>query len=258
MSAIEVKGLQGRLTATVEGGGTATPVLFVHSDAGRRSHWDAQLRHLAAIRRAIALDLRGAGESETPRDGDQSFAGRAGDIGAVLDQLGIDRAVIVGHSGGAAVALTFAVAHPERVAGLLLLDPAGDPASVPEAQRQAYLRDMRGPGYEALARAYYGSLGGPNREVTERVIVDLLATPKATVIDLTEALNTFEPKRLLGRYDGPTLVVVTPATDQPWMLHRMGALPYRIVEGTGHWIHLDKPDEFNAILDELLAGIDRA
>jgi pimeloyl-ACP methyl ester carboxylesterase len=69
------------------------------------------------------------------------------------------------------------------------------------------------------------------------------------------ALNAFEPRRLLGRYPGPMLVLVGPATDQPWMLHGMGQLPYRIVAGTGHRIQLDKPDEFNDILDEFLAGI---
>jgi len=154
------------------------------------------------------------------------------------------------------VALTFAVAHPKRVAGLLLVDPAGDPSSFPEEQRDAVMRELRGPGYETVSRNYYASLGGPNPEVNGRVIADLLAAPKETVLGLFAALNAFKPKGLLGRFAGPTLVVVTPQTDQPWMLHRMGGLPHRVVEGTGHWIQLDKPDEVNAILDEFLAEID--
>ena len=236
MSTIEVKGPEGQLVATVVGSGAPIPVLFIHADAGNRHHWDAQLEHVSASRRAIAFDLRGAGDSEPPRDGDQSFAGRTADVGAVLDQLDVDRAVLVGHSGGAVVALTFAVAHPERVAGLLLVDPAGDPSAFPEEQREAVMRDLRGPAYETVSRNYYASLGGPNADVNERVIGDLLAAPKETVIGLFAALNAFEPKRLLDRFSGPTLVLVTPQTDQPWMLHRMGDLPHRIIDGTGHWI----------------------
>src|SRR5262249_30333378 len=154
MSTIEVNGPEGKLVATIVGSGTAIPVLFIHADAGTRDHWDAQLQQVAATRRAVALDLRGAGASEVPRDGDQSFIGRAADVGAVLDHLGIDRAVLVGHSGGAVVALTFAVAHPGRVAGLLLIDPAGDPSAFPAEQREAVMRELRGPAYETVSRNY--------------------------------------------------------------------------------------------------------
>jgi pimeloyl-ACP methyl ester carboxylesterase len=46
---------------------------------------------------------------------------------------------------------------------------------------------------------------------------------------------------------------VTPYNDQPFSLHRLGrGFPHRVVQGTGHWIQLDQPDEFNAILDEFL------
>jgi pimeloyl-ACP methyl ester carboxylesterase len=257
MAKLVFEGPAGRLVADDRGSGPNLPVAFIHADGGNRLHWSAMLDHLALMRRAVALDLRGHGESEPPRDGDLSYAGRAADIGALLDRISAEKAVLVAHSGGAVAALTYAVAHPERVAGLLLVDPAGDPKAVPAEQREGYMREVRGPGYEALAAGYYGSIAGSNTTVRERVVADILATPKATVIGTMEALDAFEPERLVGKYRGPILVVVTPQTDQPWMLHRMGAgMPFRIVEGTGHWIHLDKPAEFNAILDEFLAGID--
>jgi pimeloyl-ACP methyl ester carboxylesterase len=51
----------------------------------------------------------------------------------------------------------------------------------------------------------------------------------------------------------PTLSIVTPYNDQPFSLHRLGkGFPHRVVPGTGHWIQLDKPDDFNRMMDEFL------
>jgi pimeloyl-ACP methyl ester carboxylesterase len=252
MAHVIIGGPQGQLVADDRGAGSSSPVVFVHGDAGTRQHWSAALEHVAANRRAVALDLRGHGESSPPEDGDLSYAGRAADIGALVDVLGAKQVVLVAHSGGAIAALTYAVGHPSRVAGLVLVDPAGDPKSIPIEQREAALQQLRGAGYREGLRAYYTSIAGPNAQVRERVVADALATPQATVVGTFEALNTFEPRNLVGRYKGPTLVIVTPQTDQGWTLHRIGNLPYRVVESTGHWIHLDKPDEMNAILDRFL------
>ena len=253
MAHVIIGGPQGQLVADDRGSGAPTPVVFVHSDLGTRQHWWGAIGHIASTRRGTALDLRGHGESAPPADGDFSYEGRAADIGALIDVLA-KQVVLVGHSGGAIAALTYAVEHPSRVVGLVLVDPAGDPDSVPAEQRRALMQQLRGADYRDVIRGYYASIAGENADVRERVIADALATSQATAIGTFEALNSFEPRKLLGRYQGPILVVVTPQTDQEWMLHRMGNLPYRVVESTGHWIHLEKPAEFNAILDQFLAA----
>jgi pimeloyl-ACP methyl ester carboxylesterase len=66
----------------------------------------------------------------------------------------------------------------------------------------------------------------------------------------------FDPRPALARYRGPILSVVTPLNDQPFSLHRLGkGFPHHMVQGTGHWIQLDKPEEFNRLLDEFLKGV---
>lgn len=105
---------------------TALPVVFVHSFGGNTTHWAAQLEHLRHTRRAIALDLRGSGKSGPPDDGDYSIEALARDVASVVDSLDLRRLVLVGHSQGATTALAYAGAHPERVAGLVLIDsPTG-------------------------------------------------------------------------------------------------------------------------------------
>ena len=73
----------------------------------------------------VAVDLRGHGRSEAPAAGDYAVESLAADIAAVVDALGLGRFVLVGHSMGGAAALAYADAHPERVAGLVLVGTPG-------------------------------------------------------------------------------------------------------------------------------------
>ena len=93
----------------MDDGGTGGPaVLFVHSLAGGAAHWEAQLEHLRGTRRAVAFDVRGHGGSDRPADGDYAIASLAGDVAAVADGLGLGPFVLVGHSMGGGVALSYA------------------------------------------------------------------------------------------------------------------------------------------------------
>jgi pimeloyl-ACP methyl ester carboxylesterase len=228
------------------------PVVFVHSLAGNSTHWSKQLEHLRPNRRAVALDLRGHGRSERPKNDDYTIAGMAGDVAAVADSLGLDRFVLVGHSIGGGVALAYAGAHPDRVAGLVLVDPIGDGKQIPLAEAKAYLAGFE-TNYDSTSRGYWTSVAGPDSAIQKRLLADLEATPREAVVRGLRDVMQFDPHPALARYQGPTLSIVTPHNDMPSSLHRLGkGFPHRMVEGTGHWIQLDKPDEINRLLDEFL------
>ena len=251
MSALTLPGPAGAL-AIDDGGGGGLPVVFVHSLAGNSSHWAAQLEHLRPSRRAVALDLRGHGRSEPPKNGDYSIAGMAGDVAAVVDALGLDRFVLVGHSMGGGVALSYAGAHPERVAGLLLVDPIGDGKQISEADTKPLLAGLDS-NYDTAIREYWTGIGGPAGAVRERLLADLKATPRETVVPAFRGSLQFDPAPSLTRYRGPVLSIVTPYNDQSFSLHRLGkGFPHRVVTGTGHWIQLDRPGQFNGLMDEFL------
>jgi pimeloyl-ACP methyl ester carboxylesterase len=235
-----------------DGGLGGLPVVFVHSLAGNSSHWAAQLEHLRPSRQAVALELRGHGRSEPPRNGDYSIRGMAGDVAAAVDMLGLDQFVLVGHSMGGGVALSYAGAHPERVACLLLVDPIGDGKQISGADTQPLLAGLDS-NYDTTIREYWTGIAGPDGSVRERLLADLRATPRKTVVPAFRAALQFDPDPSLARYQGPKLSIVTPYNDQPLSLHRLGkGFPHRMIQGTGHWIQLDKPEEFNGLLDEFL------
>jgi pimeloyl-ACP methyl ester carboxylesterase len=255
MAPVYLPGPAGALR--VDDGGPSTPtdpvpVIFVHSLAGNADQWSEQLARLRATRRAIAIELRGHGRSEAPRNGDYSITAMATDIAAVTDELELEQIVLVGHSLGGGVSLAYAGAHPERVAGLLLLDPIGDGKQISPEEVQPLL-DGLATDYLGTIRKYWTTIAGTIETVRQRLLADLDATPRQTVIRAFPEALRFDPDPWLARYRGPILSVIAPYNDQPFSLHRLGrGFPYRMVQGTGHWIQLDKPDEFYAILDEFL------
>lgn len=247
-----VSGERGKTLAIDDGGRGGLPVVFLHSLAGNSTHWAAQLQHLRPARRAVALDLRGHGRSEAPRNGDYSIAAMAGDVMATANDLRIERLVLVGHSMGGGVALEYAGARPDRIAALLLVDPIGDGTQIPQAEAKSFLAGLDS-NYDTTIQGYWTSIAGPDSAVRQRLLDDLRATPRDAVVRVLREVMAYDPHPALGRYQGPKLAIVTPSNDAPFSLHRLGkGFPHKVVTGTGHWIQLDKPDEFNRLLDEFL------
>jgi pimeloyl-ACP methyl ester carboxylesterase len=176
----------------------------------------------------------------------------ADDVGAVADTLGLERFVLIGHSMGGGVALTYAGQHPERVAGLLLVDPISDGKQIPADEATSFLAGFE-TNYDSASRAHWASVAGPDSAVRERLLADLNATPGPAVTAILREVIRFDPHPALARYSGPKLSIITPYNDMPSSLHRLGkGFSHRMVESTGHWIQLDKPDEVNRLLDEFL------
>lgn len=103
--------------------GAGEPVVLLHGTPSYSYEWRHVVPHVeAAGHRVITYDLLGYGRSERPVDRDTSVAAQTELLGHLLDALGVDRAAVVAHDIGGAVGQRFAVAHPERVSRLLLID----------------------------------------------------------------------------------------------------------------------------------------
>ena len=105
--------------------GTAKPILCIHGITANCRCWDALAGVLAPEYHIVAMDLRGSGESDKPSRG-YSLDYHLKDINCLLDDLGIDRVVIMGHSLGAFIGLAFAAQYPDRTDRLILVDGGGD------------------------------------------------------------------------------------------------------------------------------------
>jgi pimeloyl-ACP methyl ester carboxylesterase len=113
------------LAANVWPGGDGT-VIAIHGLTANHTCWHPIASLVAPHRRLIAYDLRGRGDSDKPARG-YDLAVHGADLGGVLDHFRIERAIVMGHSLGAGIAVRFAAHHPERVERLVLFDGGFDP-----------------------------------------------------------------------------------------------------------------------------------
>lgn len=128
------------------------PILAVHGISATHRSWDLVADALAD-RRVIAADLRGRGRSNT-LPGPYGLERHADDLAAALDALEVDRAFVVGHSMGAFVTVRFAERHPDRVAGIVLIDgglPVPNPEGIAPEDLPAVLL---GPALERLSMTF--------------------------------------------------------------------------------------------------------
>jgi len=105
--------------------GMGNPILCVHGITANCRCWDILANALAPAYRVLAMDLRGRGGSGKPSEG-YALDYHLHDINCMLDDLSIDRAVIMGHSLGAFIGLAFAAEYPDRIDRLILVDGGGD------------------------------------------------------------------------------------------------------------------------------------
>lgn len=241
-----------------DGGRGGLPVVFVHGLGGDHEVWREQLDHLRASRRAVALDLRGHGRSAPAADpSSYSPYDLAEDVHAVMTRLGIGRAVLVGHSLGGAVVAAFAGRYPEEAAGLFFVDSIGALNRLPRGPLESWLEGFSAESFDTFWPPWLSEmLAAAKPEVRERVMARFGATPQPVVEAAVVAASHFDPVSALEAYEGPRMAVVTPQNTLPHSLQNVvPRLPARVVEGASHWIMMDRPEAFNALLDEFLAGV---
>jgi pimeloyl-ACP methyl ester carboxylesterase len=241
----------------VESRGTGgTPVLFVHSFAGDVTHWSAQLDHLQKSRRVVAFDLSGHGKSPGAV-GQYSIRELAKDVADVADAQALEQFVLVGHSAGALIAAEYAAAHPRRVQALGLVDAPPAPGAVSADQVQQIKQALARDPYGTVEQFWkQGAFHDALPETQDKLLAALRRMARVTVVELTEASLDYDPTPALRNFRGSKFAIHTPMNDAPLSLHNaVPGIGHTVVKGTGHWIQLDKPAEFNQVLDIFLRGL---
>ena len=234
---------------------TAPALLLSHGYGATSRMWDGQIAAFADRWRVIVWDMRGHGQSGDPADpAAYSQALTVGDMAAVLDACGIERAVIGGLSLGGVMSLAFHCAHPERVRALLLCD-TGPGFRNPEARRQwneralARAADLEARGLAALGggaearlgrhRSAQGLAGAARGMLAQEDSLLIDSLPQIAVPTLV--LVGSEDKNFLGAAD--------------YMQAKIPGAKKMIIPGAGHAANLDQPAAFNRAVEDFLAGL---
>ena len=235
--------------------GNGPTLLLSHGYGSTRHMWDGQ-HHAFPGWRVVSWDMRGHGQTDSPVDPKAySAALTVADMRALLEHVGVERAVIGGLSLGGYVSLAFALAHPAMTRALVICDsgPGYRNAEARAGWNQRALEraaSLEGKGLDALARRSRETQQAVHRSAQglAHAARGMLAQENSQVIDGLAGLRV------------PTLVIVGDQ-DQPfvapseYMAKKIPGARLAVIPGAGHSSNLDQPEIFNRVLGEFLAGL---
>jgi 3-oxoadipate enol-lactonase len=245
-----------------------TVLLLIHGFPLNNHIWDGQIGGLSDVARVIAPDLRGFGASDAT-EGDYSMAMLADDCITLLDELGIDQAVVGGHSMGGYVALELYRRYPERVQGLVLIATrAGADSAEARAGRDASAATVRSEGTGPLAAGMREKLFAPATIEEEPDLVEWVdhimasAEPVGVVGALAAMRDRVDSTPHLTEIEVPTLIVhgaddrLIPPSEAEAMHQAIPGSRLELIHGAGHLPNLEQEEEFNERLAEFLSRFD--
>ncbi|MEE2940155.1 MAG: alpha/beta fold hydrolase [Planctomycetota bacterium] len=237
------------------GRGEELAVVFVQGWCGDGGQWDGAAAALPGAR-IVVVDLVGHGASRDQARTDWTVPRFGDDVARVLDAEDLGRVVLVGHGMGGQVCLEVALRAPERVAAIVGVDClqrlAGDPNP---GRLQQYAETFRRD-YEAQTRQFVGAaLGdGASPELADRIVGEILAAPREMALALMEHFGVHDPRRAAPRIECGVVCInsATLATDVQGNRALLSSFDVEVLDGVGHWIHLEAPGRFAETLRGVL------
>ncbi len=233
------------------------PILLVHGWTCDHTYMAPQFEHFRRTHRVIAVDLRGHGQSDKPKQA-YTMAAFADDLAWLCGQLKVKKPIMIGHSMGGVIGVELAARFPEVPGAVVTLDsPIVPPQELIDGIAAPTIEALRGPGY---------------REVQRKMVAEMLFLPtddparKARIID---AMSSAPQHVMASAFENifiDTVAIV--ATCKVPLLILMAAQPLSDVVrlrqvcpnvvigqtvGAGHFHQLEVPDQVNAMIDRFLA-----
>jgi pimeloyl-ACP methyl ester carboxylesterase len=229
------------------------PVLLTHGFGASQQMWAPNVDALAEGRQVLTWDLRGHGASGA--GGDITHERCLADMLALLDTLDAPRAVVGGMSLGGFLSLLFYARHPERVAGLLLVDTG--PGFRDEKARERWNAWVGVLADDLQARGPVALHGGPESQAAEHTAGGAGLAAAARGILAQRDGEVFES---LGAIAVPTLIVVGADDDRflaaaDAMVGRIPGAIKVVLDDAGHAANMDRPAEFNRAVLEFLEDV---
>jgi 3-oxoadipate enol-lactonase len=247
--------------------GEGFPLLLIHGFTGNLRNWALQAPVLTRGFRMVSIDQRGHGHSEKPtQPEDYSLELMAEDAYGLLQHLGIDGCCLIGHSMGGMVAQHLALAHPESVRALVLVDTAAEFTSAMYTRDGVHLIETaRDQGMEAVFEEQLHTNPMADLIRGQPQLLDLwrqqfLLTSREAYIYCACAIVGREPLLdKLNAIEVPTLIICgenDPMVEASRQMHeRIAGSELVIIHGAGHTPQIERAPQFNRVLSEFLARV---
>jgi len=238
--------------------GIGPPLILTHGYSSTSQMWQGQVAALSRHHRLILWDMRGHGRSDYPDDpGAYDEAQTIGDIAALLDEVGAERAIVGGLSLGGYMSLAFYRAYPERVRALLIIDTG--PGFKKDEAREAWNKRARETA-ERFEREGLSVLQASSRErsgVTHRNAKGLAHAARGMLTQRDARVIASLPEIAV-----PSLIVVG-AEDAPflaasdYMAAKIPGAKKSVIASAGHAVNIDHPAGFIDAVLPFLDGLPR-
>jgi pimeloyl-ACP methyl ester carboxylesterase len=243
--------------------GTGSPALvFVHCWACDRHLWDAVAPRFSKSYRVVTLDLAGHGESGRNRK-EWTIGAYGEDVKAVVEGLGIKKAILIGHSMGALVALEAARHLQGRVVGLVFVDMLLDvEKTMSEEQTSKMVADLEKDfpgGVERFTRDYLFTEKSDPALVAQVVRQNAAAPPEIAIPSLA-ATWRYDPRATISEVRVPVHAINSDRypTNVEANRRHFASFDVALMPGVGHYLMLEKPMDFIALLAQAVGSLDSA
>jgi pimeloyl-ACP methyl ester carboxylesterase len=237
-------------------------LVFVHGWSCDSRYWREQIPYFSKKYKVVTIDLAGHGHSGLERKV-YSLKGFADDIAAVVEDIDVKQVILIGHSMGAGVIAKATELTPKPVIGLIVVDAMQNVESAMSEDEVAAIAEAQKNDFRGTTRNFVGEMivEGTDPQLKEWIINDMAAAPSAVGISaFQEFVGTFEDGGMAIIFDEIKVPVrginadLWP-TDIEANRRHMVSYEVEIMEGTGHFIMLEKPEEFNKILDRFVSEL---
>ncbi len=242
----------------VQGSGEPT-LVFIHGWSSDGRYWRGQLPHFSQNHRVITLDLAGHGHSGLGRDA-YTMPAFGEDVKAVMDDLEVERAILIGHSMGGPVSVEAARLMPERVIGIVGVDTFHHLASaISQEQRDTMVEPLQ-EDFAPAARQFVASMfiESTDSKLRDWVMHDMAAAPPEVAISAMDDLLSRHADGETARHFEELTIQVVAINADLWptdiKANRQLQPEFRavIIEESDHFLHMAKPEAFNHELERII------
>lgn len=250
----------------------APALVFVHGFACSREDWMLQLQELQKTNAVVACDLRGHGA--TPgRPQECSIEHYGGDVAALMGNLSLPHAILVGHSMGCRVVLEAARLDPGRVAGIVLVDGSRQGIGDPQAAERGARAALEANGYAAFMRPFFEAMFLRKTELSQAVVERALRLPADIGAALFPRMARWDAEKMeaaLEAVKAPVLAVqctyvnterkrvpIKAGETTPWLdllRQKLKDVSIELLPGVGHFPQLEAADELNRLIARFAAA----
>jgi pimeloyl-ACP methyl ester carboxylesterase len=225
-------------------------LLFIHGAGGNHRIWENQTRYFS---NAIAIDLPG----HYSGDGRRTVDEYVDCVKKFCDEKSLKNIVMIGHSMGGAITLKFALTYPEYLKAIVLVDTGAKLRVAPmifEEIKRNYDNVME------LMKKYAFSEKTPVEIKNKTVEIMKRVKPEVFYEDF-EACDKFDVMRSLNKINLPTLIIcgrddlLTPVKYSEYLRANIPNSTLRVLDDAGHMVMLEKPEEFNKILEDFISSL---